>query len=94
MVSCLEAGVAFHHGAMPRYIQAELVDSFNRGDIDTLVCTTTLTEGVNTTAKNVIVFSDQKGIVALSGFDYKNIKREGWTIFTPLRRPRIYVSSR
>lgn len=74
LVHCLQNGVAFHHGAMPRYIQAELVDSFNRGQIRSLVCTTTLTEGVNTTAKNVILFSNMKGEAKLTGFDYKNIK--------------------
>jgi len=74
LVHCLHKAVAFHHGAMPRYIQAELVDCFNRGEIQTLVCTTTLTEGVNTTAKNVILFSNMKGEAKLTGFDYKNIK--------------------
>lgn len=74
LVQCLSKGVAFHHGSMPRYIQAELVDSFNRGEIQSLVCTTTMTEGVNTTAKNVIVYSNKKGEELLTGFDYKNIK--------------------
>lgn len=74
LISCLERGVAFHHGAIPRYIQSEIVECFNRSEIDTLVCTTTLTEGVNTTAKNVIVLSNFKGDKPLTGFDYKNIK--------------------
>jgi hypothetical protein len=74
LVKCLESGVGFHHGSMPRYIQSELVDHFNRGEIRSLVCTTTLTEGVNTTAKNVILYSNMKGDDSLSGFDYKNIK--------------------
>ena len=75
LVECLEHGVAFHHGAMPRYIQSHIVDSFNNREIQTLVCTTTLTEGVNTTAKNVVLFSNKKGRdVALTAFDYKNLK--------------------
>jgi hypothetical protein len=75
LVQCLERGVAFHHGAMPRYIQSHIVDSFNNREIQTLVCTTTLTEGVNTTAKNVVLYSNKKGSdVALTAFDYKNLK--------------------
>lgn len=74
LVECLEKGVAFHHGAMPRFIQSQIVESFNLGEIRSLVCTTTLTEGVNTTAKNVILYSNQKGDQPLTGFDYKNLK--------------------
>ena len=75
LVGCLEHGVAFHHGAMPRYIQSHIVDSFNSREIQTLVCTTTLTEGVNTTAKNVVLYSNKKGNdVGLTAFDYKNLK--------------------
>lgn len=74
LVECLRRGVAFHHGAMPRYIQTEIVEAFNRNEIKTLVCTSTLTEGVNTTAKNVIVYSNQKADKALTGFECKNIK--------------------
>ena len=74
LVNCLQKGVAFHHGAMPRFIQSQIVESFNLGEIRSLVCTTTLTEGVNTTAKNVILYSNEKGNQLLTGFDYKNLK--------------------
>jgi len=74
LIDYLKKGIAFHHGAMPRHIQSEIVELFNKNQINTLVCTTTLTEGVNTTAKNVIILSDEKGKEKLSGFDYKNIK--------------------
>lgn len=74
LVKCLEKGVAFHHSAIPRYIQNEIVDAFNDKDIDIIVCTSTLTEGVNTSAKNVIIFDNFKGPIELTGFDVKNIK--------------------
>ncbi len=76
LVTCLKKGVAFHHNAMPKYIQKEVVDNFREGSncIRTLVCTTTLTEGVNTTAKNVIISSNLKADQPLTSFDVKNIK--------------------
>lgn len=74
LIGYLKKGVAFHHGAMPRHIQGEIVEFFNAEKINSLVCTTTLTEGVNTTAKNVIILSNKKGTENLTGFDYKNIK--------------------
>jgi ERCC4-related helicase len=74
LVECLKSGIAFHHGALPKYIQTEIMDSFNQGELDTIVCTSTIVEGVNTTAKNVIIYDNYKGGSELTGFDVKNIK--------------------
>lgn len=74
LVKCLESGIAFHHGALPKYIQTEIIDAFNSNDLDLIVCTSTIVEGVNTTAKNVIIFDQFKGQNELDGFDVKNIK--------------------
>lgn len=74
LVKLLEKKVAFHHSSIPKYIQTEIVEGFNNGTIDNIVCTTTLTEGVNTSAKNVIIYSNTKGGNSLTGFDIKNIK--------------------
>ncbi|MEK4110481.1 helicase [Paenibacillus sp. DS2363] len=74
LVNCLIKGVAFHHSSIPKYIQTEIVDAFNNGNIDTLLCTSTLTEGVNTSAKNIVIYDNHKGGKLLSGFDVKNIK--------------------
>lgn len=74
LVECLKSGIAFHHGALPKYIQTEIMDAFNQGELDTIVCTSTIVEGVNTTAKNVIIYDNSKGGSELTGFDVKNIK--------------------
>ena len=47
---------------------------FNSGYLKILVCTTTITEGVNTNAKNIVVLHAKKGDKALKPFDAKNIK--------------------
>lgn len=74
LVKCLKAGIAFHHGALPKYIQTEIIEQFNVGELDAIVCTSTIVEGVNTTAKNVIIYDQFKGPNELTGFDVKNIK--------------------
>ena len=61
VVQALRHGIGIHHGLVPKYIQREIISLFNSGDISVLVSTTTITEGINTTAKNVIVMSDMKG---------------------------------
>ena len=54
----LRAGIAIHYGPLPRSIAHEMVRFFNGGRIQFLVCTSTLIEGVNTKAKNVVIFDN------------------------------------
>jgi len=51
LVRCLKQGVGIHHGTIPKYIQREIIRLFNEGIIKCLFSTTTITEGVNTTAR-------------------------------------------
>lgn len=69
----LQKRVAFHHGLVPKYMQKEIIRLFNEGEIKALATTTTITEGVNTSAKNVIITSHKKGKKVLRTFDAKNI---------------------
>jgi hypothetical protein len=71
--SALSVGVAFHHGALPRHLGASLVEEFNKGNVRFLFCTSTLIEGVNTTAKNVVLFDNTRGRNDIDFFDYRNI---------------------
>lgn len=56
----IEKGIGVHHGLVPKYIQNEIIDLFNNGVLKVLISTTTITEGVNTTAKNMVVLSHKK----------------------------------
>jgi hypothetical protein len=73
LIEALNCGVGFHHGALPRHLGSTLVDFFNNGSIRFLFCTSTLIEGVNTSAKNVVLFDKEKGRKPIDFFDYKNI---------------------
>ncbi|WP_413725617.1 DEAD/DEAH box helicase [Sodalis sp. RH16] len=77
LIDCLRKGVAFHHGAMPRHIQDLIIDEFNseHGGVHYLFCTTSLTEGVNSTAKNVVLYDLKIGDGAILGnLDRRNIE--------------------
>lgn len=63
----LAHGIGLHHGRLPRTLSQYVVKAFNDGLVRFLVCTSTLIEGVNTKAKNVIVFDK---CVAQRKFDY------------------------
>ena len=65
--NCLEHEIGIHHGKIPRAIAQKCVKLFNDGKIKYLICTSTLIEGVNTKAKNVIIFDNK---IARTKFDY------------------------
>lgn len=73
LVKALKNGVAYHHSLIPKYIQKEIINLFNNNQIKALFSTTTITEGVNTTAKNLVVLQSKKGNKDLKKFDAKNI---------------------
>jgi hypothetical protein len=79
VIQSIEKGIGVHHGVVPKYIQKEIVNLFNAKEhgVNFLVSTTTITEGVNTTAKNMIVYKSEKGSgkygKPLLTFDAKNI---------------------
>lgn len=74
LIKALSYGIAFHHGSIPRHLGKYIVEEFNKGTIKYLFCTSTLIEGINTTAKNVIIFDNQKGRNNITFFDYRNIR--------------------
>ncbi|WP_445156782.1 DEAD/DEAH box helicase [Halomonas sp. E14] len=78
LISCIKRGIAFHHGAMPRHIQDLIVDEFNDSSdngLNYLFCTTSLTEGINSAAKNVVIYDKKIGTGdLLKTLDRKNIE--------------------
>ncbi|MBK8296861.1 MAG: helicase [Saprospiraceae bacterium] len=73
LIEALKQGIGIHHGLVPKYLQKEIVSLFNNGLLRVLISTTTITEGVNTSAKNLIVLHHKKGNKELKKFDAKNI---------------------
>jgi Lhr-like helicase len=57
LVRVLRRGVAFHHGALPADLQAEIEQTVRANCLRVLVATNTVTEGVNMLFKSVVVGS-------------------------------------
>lgn len=74
LIKVLQSGFGMHHGKLPKYIQREILEQFNRGMFRILFCTSTIVEGVNTDAQNMIILNPTKGHNKLTPFDIKNIK--------------------
>lgn len=81
LVHGLRAGVGIHHGRVPRAIAHYLVSAFNEERIRFLICTSTLIEGVNTTAKNIVVLDDTIDRRKYDLFTFKNIQGRSGRMF-------------
>lgn len=55
----LQHGIGIHHGRLPRSLGRFMIRAFEEGKLKVLLCTSTLIEGVNTSAKNVIIYDSK-----------------------------------
>lgn len=74
LTNCLLNQIAVHDGALPKHIATSIIHYFNAGKLKVLFCTNTIIEGVNTSAKNVILYDNKIGNRQIDYFDYANIK--------------------
>jgi replicative superfamily II helicase len=70
----LKNGIGLHFGALPRALQQYTADQFNAGNLRFLICTSTIIEGVNTIAKNVVIYDNRDGTRSIDKFTHGNIK--------------------
>lgn len=57
VIEALEKGIGIYISPIPRYIKREIINLYERDIINTLIVTTAFTEGVNTSASNLIFTS-------------------------------------
>lgn len=79
----IQKGVGVHNGRLHRslsQIQVKLFEEENAG-IDTIISTSSIIEGVNTSAENVILWMNKNGNSKLNDFTYKNIIGRGGRMF-------------
>ncbi|TKF76108.1 DEAD/DEAH box helicase [Vibrio kanaloae] len=69
----LRRGIAIHHGTLPRALQQLSIDLFNSGKVSTLLCTSTIIEGVNTVAQSIIIYDNKRSKYLVDSFTHKNI---------------------
>ncbi|TCP87937.1 helicase-like protein [Rhizobium sp. PP-CC-2G-626] len=75
-IKALRAGIGIHHGNIPRALQQYVVRAFDQGHIKVVICTSTIIEGVNTVAENVVIYDKRMGAPGtpnLDSFTFKNI---------------------
>lgn len=76
IIKALEKGFLVHHGQLPLGIRMLELSLFNddNSQYTRLICTSTLLEGVNTTAKNIIISKPNRGYrQVFDAFDFYNL---------------------
>lgn len=77
LIKCLRKGVAYHHGRVPKVARDEIERLYrNDENLDTLICTPTLLEGVNLPAEKIFLLKPWKGRNKkhkLTKFDFQNL---------------------
>lgn len=82
LAKAVRKGVGVHNGRLHRSLSQIQVNLFEREDgINNLVSTSSIIEGVNTSAENVILWSNRNGTAKLSSFAYNNIAGRGGRMF-------------
>lgn len=57
----LRSGIGYHYGRMPHFVRRVVKELFDKKQIDYLCCTSTLLEGVNLPAKNILLHKPKAG---------------------------------
>lgn len=77
----MRTGIGIHHGRMPRALAQVVVKAFNQERLKFLICTSTLIEGVNTKAKNVVIYDNKIANQKFDFFTFNNIKGRSGRMF-------------
>ncbi|NRN28204.1 DEAD/DEAH box helicase [Photorhabdus heterorhabditis] len=88
LASIVESGVAYHTGKTPMHVRKSIEHATSEKLIKQLFCTTTLMQGVNLPAKNVVVrnphlFTRKRGeSVSLSSYEFANLRGRAGRLLT------------
>lgn len=73
LLECLPYSVGFHYGELPSIVRAGIEELFKNNHLKVLCCTSTLLQGVNLPAKNIVIDCPKSGDDPLSRSDFLNL---------------------
>lgn len=80
MVETIQKGVAYHHGKLPFHVRVLIEDGIRKKNIKTIICTTTLLQGVNLPVQNIIIrnpnlfIAKKENCSKLSNYEIANLR--------------------
>lgn len=73
LAKIIRKGVAYHIGYLPSAIRMRIEDLFREGSISTMFCTSTLLEGVNLPADNLLIMGSKISRSKMTPIDFRNL---------------------
>lgn len=70
LVQCANNGFVYHHGSLPQFVRELIEDALRKEMISLLVCTNTLSEGINLPLKTIVIHSTLRN----DGNEWKPLK--------------------
>jgi superfamily II DNA/RNA helicase len=61
LIDALQNRIGYHYGKMPQFVRFYVKELFEKNEINILCCTSTLLEGVNLPAKNIVLYNPKFG---------------------------------
>jgi hypothetical protein len=75
LVKAIECGILYHQGDFPQFIREMIEDSVSEAGFKLIVCTNTLTEGVNLPIRTIVIHSTKRyNPRAKENFEYVNVR--------------------
>lgn len=82
LTNLVKRGVGIHNGRLHRSLSQIQIKIFEETEgIDNILSTSSIIEGVNTSAENVVIWSNKNGQAKINDFTYKNIMGRGGRMF-------------
>lgn len=74
LIDLLKRGIAFHYGKIPVFVRLSIEELFKHKKIDIICCTSTILEGVNFPAKNLVIYKPKSGqITEMNDLTFLNL---------------------
>ena len=81
LANSVSRGFGLHHGRVPRAVAYLMISLFNKRELSTILCTSSMIEGVNTAAENVLIYDRHISTTKLDRFTFDNIKGRAGRLF-------------
>lgn len=82
LTNLVKRGVGVHNGRLHRSLSQIQIKLFEDEDgINNIISTSSMIEGVNTSAENVVIWSNRNGRAKINDFTYRNIMGRGGRMF-------------
>lgn len=89
-IKYLKQGIGIHHGKTPIFLRKYIENEYANGNIHTILCTSTLVEGINTPTNSLVVYDKPRGVFELNNL----IGRVGRLNIDNPKIGKIYIKNR